>query len=82
MISPVVCGEYESPDAIGLLIQSGRTIDAIPLNGWRIDVGYPEDRDRAEKRLDEIESGSDTEREPESVNRLGVKPRGTRLAYL
>ena len=45
-------GEYELPDAIGLLIQSGRTIDAIRLAGWRIDVGYPEDRDRAEERLD------------------------------
>jgi glucose-1-phosphate thymidylyltransferase len=34
-----------------LLIQSGRTIDAIGLEGWRIDVGYPEDRDEAEERL-------------------------------
>lgn len=45
-------GEYELLDAIDLLIQSGRTIDAIRLDGWRIDVGYPEDRDRAEERLD------------------------------
>ena len=28
-------GEYELPDAIDLLIQSGRTIDAIRLDGWR-----------------------------------------------
>ena len=47
-------GEYELPDAIDLLIQSGRTIDAIRLDGWRIDVGFPEDRDRAEERLDEL----------------------------
>jgi len=33
------------------LIQSGRTIDAISLEGWRIDIGYPEDRDEAEQRL-------------------------------
>jgi len=34
-------GEYELPDAIDLLIQSGRTIDAIRLDGWRIDVDSP-----------------------------------------
>ena len=28
-------GEYELLDAIDLLIQSGRTIDAIRLDGWR-----------------------------------------------
>ncbi|MEF8777554.1 MAG: UTP--glucose-1-phosphate uridylyltransferase, partial [Natronomonas sp.] len=31
--------------------QSGRTIDAIRMDGWRIDVGYPEDREEAERRL-------------------------------
>jgi len=35
------------------LLQSGRTIDAIGLDGWRIDIGYPEDRDEAERRLQE-----------------------------
>jgi glucose-1-phosphate thymidylyltransferase len=44
-------GEYELPDAIDLLIQSGRTIDAIRMEGWRVDVGYPDDRDRAEQWL-------------------------------
>lgn len=44
-------GEYELSDAIDLLIQSGRTIDAIGLEGWRIDIGYPKDRDEAERRL-------------------------------
>jgi glucose-1-phosphate thymidylyltransferase len=37
---------------VNLLIQSGRTIDAIPIEGWRMDIGYPDDRDRAEQRLD------------------------------
>jgi glucose-1-phosphate thymidylyltransferase len=37
------------------LIRSGRTIDAIRMDGWRIDVGYPEDREEAEKRLQEAE---------------------------
>jgi glucose-1-phosphate thymidylyltransferase len=44
-------GEYELPDAIDLLIQSGRTIDAIRMDGWRVDVGYPEDREEAERRI-------------------------------
>jgi glucose-1-phosphate thymidylyltransferase len=57
LVQPSDRGEYELPDAIDLLIQSGRTIDAIRLDGWRIDVGYPEDRNRAEERL----GGTDTE---------------------
>ncbi|MFQ3295466.1 MAG: dTDP-glucose pyrophosphorylase, partial [Natrialbaceae archaeon] len=47
--------EYELSEAIDLLIRSGRTIDAIRMDGWRIDVGYPEDREEAEKRLQEAE---------------------------
>ena len=51
-------GEYEVSGAIDLLIQSGRTIDAIGLDGWRIDVGYPEDRDEAEQRLNDAETAA------------------------
>ncbi|AXG07712.1 UTP--glucose-1-phosphate uridylyltransferase [Haloplanus rubicundus] len=51
LVQPSDRGEYELPDAIDLLIQSGRTIDAIRMDGWRIDVGYPEDREEAERRL-------------------------------
>ena len=53
LIQPSDRGEYEISDAIDLLIQSGRTIDAIGLDGWRIDIGYPEDREEAERRLQE-----------------------------
>jgi glucose-1-phosphate thymidylyltransferase len=53
LVQPSNRGEYEISEAIDLLIQSGRTIDAIGLEGWRIDVGYPEDRDEAERRLQE-----------------------------
>ncbi len=50
-------GEYEISEAIDLLIQSGRTIDTISMDGWRIDVGYPGDRDETERRLkNEIEA--------------------------
>jgi len=56
-------GEYELSEAIDLLIQSGRTIDAIRMDGWRVDVGYPEDRDKAEQLL-----GSEaSEEEPEAT---------------
>ena len=55
LVQPSNRGEYEISEAIDLLIQSGRTIDAIRMDGWRIDVGYPEDRDEAEKRLSDEE---------------------------
>ena len=51
LVQPSNRGEYEISEAIDLLIRSGRTIDAIRLDGWRVDVGYPEDRDRAEELL-------------------------------
>jgi glucose-1-phosphate thymidylyltransferase len=50
-VQPSDPGEYEITDAINLLIASGRTIGAIGLEGWRIDIGYKEDRDEAERRL-------------------------------
>jgi glucose-1-phosphate thymidylyltransferase len=58
LVQPSNRGEYEISEAIDLLIQSGRTIDAIGLEGWRIDVGYPEDRDEAEERLASEKSDS------------------------
>ncbi len=58
LVQPSDRGEYELPDAIDLLIQSGRTIDAIRMDGWRIDVGYPEDQETAEARI---------QNEPEAV---------------
>jgi glucose-1-phosphate thymidylyltransferase len=56
LVQPSNRGEYEISEAIDLLIQSGRTIDAVELDGWRIDVGYPEDRDEAENRLNKMGS--------------------------
>jgi len=61
LVQPSDRGEYEISDAIDLLLQSGRTIDAIGLDGWRIDVGYPEDRDEAERRLQEGLEGEQAE---------------------
>jgi glucose-1-phosphate thymidylyltransferase len=57
LVQPSNRDEYEISDAIDLLLHSGRTIDAIRMDGWRNDIGYPEDRDQAEQRLlDEDES--------------------------
>jgi glucose-1-phosphate thymidylyltransferase len=53
LVQPSNRGELEISEAIHLLIQSGRTIDAIAIDGWRMDIGYPEDRDEAERRLRE-----------------------------
>ena len=53
LVQPSNRGEYEISEAIDLLIRSGRVIDAIRMEGWRIDVGYPEDRDEAERRIQE-----------------------------
>jgi len=59
LVQPSDREEYEISDAIDLLLQSGRTIDAIPLDGWRIDVGYPEDREEADARLSGNVEGSE-----------------------
>ena len=58
LVQPSARGEYEISEAVDLLIRSGRTIDAIALDGWRVDVGYPEDRDEAERRLQELEESA------------------------
>lgn len=54
LVQPSDRDEYELSDAIDLLNKSGRAIDAIPMEGWRIDVGYPDDRDEAEERLEDL----------------------------
>ena len=66
LVQPSARGEYEISEAIDLLIHSGRTIDAIRMDGWRIDVGYPEDRDEAERRLQEEYNETPSEDEAES----------------
>jgi glucose-1-phosphate thymidylyltransferase long form len=60
LVQPSNRGEYELSDAIDLLIHSGRTIDAIRMDGWRIDVGYPEDKDEAERRIEEASDAAES----------------------
>ncbi len=53
LVQPSDRGELEISDAVDLLLHSGRTIDAIRMDGWRVDVGYPEDREYATELLEE-----------------------------
>jgi glucose-1-phosphate thymidylyltransferase len=68
LMQPPNRGEYEISKDINLLIQTWRTIDAIGLEGWRIDIGFPEDREEAEERLtiDKSDSMGDLQSEVES----------------
>ncbi|QZA89803.1 sugar nucleotidyltransferase [Salinarchaeum sp. IM2453] len=77
LVQPSDRGEYEISEAIDLLIQSGRTIDAVEMDGWRIDVGYPEDRDEAERRIQENNS---TEPEDTADNSSTTDPAETAAA--
>ncbi|MGN8218205.1 UTP--glucose-1-phosphate uridylyltransferase AglF [Halococcus morrhuae DSM 1307] len=66
LVQPSARGEYELSEAVDLLLRSGRTIDAVRMDGWRIDVGYPEDRDEAERRLQDARGALDSEGEDEA----------------
>ncbi len=49
-IEPSGRGEYEISDAI-TAYADGHDVAAVPLAGWRVDVGYPVDRAEADRRL-------------------------------
>jgi glucose-1-phosphate thymidylyltransferase long form len=66
LVQPSARGEYELSEAVDLLLRSGRTIDAVRMDGWRIDVGYPEDRDEAERRIQDARGELDSEEENET----------------
>ncbi len=50
-ITPSNRGELEITDAVRKLVEWGYSVKTVPLNGWRKDIGYPEDRDKAEQYL-------------------------------
>lgn len=50
-VEPSDRGEYELSDAIEDFMASN-TVEPVVLDGWRVDVGYPEDRDKAEELLE------------------------------
>jgi glucose-1-phosphate thymidylyltransferase len=51
LVRPSERGEYELTDAIAVLVAAGLTVEAVELEGWRVNVNTPEDRDRAERML-------------------------------
>ena len=68
LVQPSNRGEYEISDAIDLLLQSGRTIDALRMDGWRVDIGYPEDREKAEQRLQDESVSAEDESENKPID--------------
>jgi len=52
LVRPSDRGEYELTDAIDLLLRAGRRVETVKLDGWRVNVNTPADRDRARRRLD------------------------------
>lgn len=51
LVQPSNQGDYGISEAIDLIIQSGRVIEAIRMDGWWMDIGFPDDRDEAEERV-------------------------------
>lgn len=42
-LQPSARGEYELTDAIQKLVEKGYLVNAAIIDGWRLDIGYPED---------------------------------------
>jgi glucose-1-phosphate thymidylyltransferase len=53
LVQPSDRGEYELTDAIDLLLRSGRDIETVELDGWRVNVNTKSDIEAAERRLDQ-----------------------------
>ena len=57
LLQPSARGEYELSEAVGLLVASGRRVEAVPIPGERVNVNTEADVERAE-RLFEGATGS------------------------
>lgn len=57
-LQPSPRGEYELPEAIRNMIDDGRLVRALPLEGYWGDIGTPEDVERMERILAERETGN------------------------
>ncbi|MEF8813478.1 MAG: nucleotidyltransferase family protein [Halovenus sp.] len=53
LVTPAHTGEYELTAAIDLLLEAGRRLETVPLDGWFFNVNTPADRDRVATRLAE-----------------------------
>lgn len=52
LVQPSARGEYELTDAVDLLVRAGYTIEALPVDGWRVNVNRIDDMERVERLLD------------------------------
>lgn len=50
-VPPSEAGEHELTDAVNLLLEEGGRVEAVPLDGWRVNVNTPADLERLERRL-------------------------------
>lgn len=53
LVRPGETGERELTAAVDLLVRAGYRIDAVSLDGWRMNINTPADRDQAADRLDD-----------------------------
>lgn len=51
LVTPNRTGEYELTDAIALLLQAGRRLETVELDGWCHNVNTPADRELVTERL-------------------------------
>lgn len=52
-VEPSDRGEYELSDAVTHLLESGRCVETVRMEGWRVNVNSLDDLRRAERRLDD-----------------------------
>ncbi|WP_436936053.1 nucleotidyltransferase family protein [Halovenus marina] len=53
IVRPSERGEYELPDAIDTLINSGYTVETVPFRGWKANINTETDLERVHERLSE-----------------------------
>lgn len=51
LVTPSDRGEYELTDAVDLLVRASHRVEKVTLDGWRMNVNTPADRDAVETRL-------------------------------
>jgi glucose-1-phosphate thymidylyltransferase len=51
LVTPNETGEYELTDAISLLVDAGRQLETVELEGWCYNVNTPADRQTVSERL-------------------------------
>ncbi len=53
-VEPSDRGEYELADVIDQMLHEGATVETVELEGWRVNVNEPGDRERASELLEQV----------------------------